>query len=181
MLSLIVAMSESTNAIGIDNRLPWRLKGELAYFKQTTIYHPVIMGRKTFDSLNRKLLADRYNIVVSRYEHTDLGDMGIFCHSLEAAIFQAGQWKVKQEQTNQYHHSDEIFVIGGAQLYAQIFDKADRLYITYVEKHIEGDAFFPKIDASQWRIREIKNGSHDVIDYPSDQPHYHIKIMDKIH
>ncbi|AUT44545.1 dihydrofolate reductase [Achromobacter sp. AONIH1] len=134
-LTLIVAYSDN-RAIGRDNALPWRLPGDLAHFKRSTLGHPIIMGRKTWDSLGRPL-PGRANIVVSR--NPDFAPEGaIVVASLEAAARACGDVA-------------EAFVIGGAQIYAQALPLARRVLATEVHARVEGDAFFPLLPAFQWK------------------------------
>jgi len=126
-LTLIVAYS-TNRAIGRDNALPWKLPGDLAHFKRSTLGHPIIMGRKTWDSLGRPL-PGRSNIVISR--NPDFSAAGaILAPTLEAAVAACGD-------------IDEAFVIGGAQIYAQALPLARRVLATEVHADVEGDAFFP--------------------------------------
>jgi dihydrofolate reductase len=133
-LSIIVA-TDRKNGIGIRNTLPWRLPEDLAFFKRTTTGHPVIMGRKTFESIGRPL-PNRRNIVVTR----DAGwrtDGAETAHSVEQAIALAGE--------------EEIFVIGGAQIYREILPHVHRLIVTEIDADFECDAFFPAIDPALWK------------------------------
>jgi dihydrofolate reductase len=141
-LSLIAALAEN-RVIGIDNRMPWHLPGDFKYFKATTLGKPIIMGRKTWDSLGRPL-PGRLNLVVSRQPGLQLEGAEVFS-SLDAAIVRAEAWAHEQGV-------DEVMLIGGAQLYAQALERADRLYLTRVGLSPEGDAWFPEFDASQWQL-----------------------------
>jgi len=134
MLSFIVAIAKQ-RVIGYRNGMPWHLPAELAYFKRTTMGHPIIMGRKTYESIGRPL-PGRRNIVVSR--NSDFHGEGIeVAHSLDAAIaLCAGR---------------DAFVIGGATLFAEALEHADRLFITEIDAAPEGDTFFPPISTQQWR------------------------------
>jgi dihydrofolate reductase len=128
--------------IGYQNKMPWHLPAELAYFKRITTGHPVIMGRKTFDSIGRPL-PSRRNIVVSR--NASLHAEGVeVSNSLESAIALCT--------------SENPFVIGGASLYAEALTVAQRLYITEIDADLVGDTFFPLIDDSQWKekSREVR-------------------------
>ncbi len=141
-LSLIAAMAQN-GVIGRGNQLPWRLPADLKHFKTVTMGKPVIMGRKTWESIGRPL-PGRTNIVVTR----DVGYRAEGCvvvHSVEQALEVAAG-------------SDEAMVIGGANLYRQLLDRADRLYLTLVKADVEGDAWFPEFDETQWR--EISRESH---------------------
>lgn len=138
-ISAIVAISEN-NAIGKDNQLPWHLPEDLKFFKRTTMGKPVLMGRKTFDSLGRPL-PGRLNIVLSR-GNVALPESVLLYHSLEEGID-----KLKDSD------SDEVFIIGGGQIFEEAMDLIDRLYITEVHTTIEGaNAFFPDVDHSHWKL-----------------------------
>jgi len=135
MISLVVAMAEN-HVIGINNTLPWHLPEDLKHFKAMTLGKPVVMGRKTWDSIGRPL-PGRRNIVVTRNADWS-ADGAEVAHSLEAALALAGD-------------VEEICVIGGAELYRQAIDAADRLLVTEVGLTVAGDAFFPVIDRSRWQ------------------------------
>ena len=137
-LSLIVAMAKN-RVIGKENKMPWHLPADFAYFKKTTTGHPVIMGRKTFESIGRPLPARR-NIVISR--NANFGANGIeVVSSLDAAINAC--------VTRNTH--EEAFVIGGASLYSEALARADRIFMTEVDAIPEGDTLFPVLDMKQWR------------------------------
>ena len=133
-LTIIVA-TDRARGIGIENRLPWRLPEDLAHFKRTTIGHPIIMGRKTFESIGRPL-PGRRNIVITRnpaWQHD-----GAECvNSVDAAIALAP--------------ATEAFVIGGAQIYAETLLQATRLIVTEIDRVFDCDAFFPAIDSNLWQ------------------------------
>jgi len=132
MLSLIAAVARN-QVVGIENRLPWHLPEDLKYFKATTSGHPIIMGRKTYESIGRPL-PGRHNIVVTR--DTAWHAEGVTTvHSLEDAKTAASA-------------SAEIFLIGGATLYKEALPHADRLYLTEIDADFEGDAHFPAWDKS---------------------------------
>jgi dihydrofolate reductase len=133
-LSLIVARA-SNGVIGKDNQLPWRLSEDLKYFKAVTMGKPVIMGRKTFESIGRPL-PGRQNIVVTR--NLDFMSAGItVVHSIDAAIAAANE-------------AAEIMLIGGTELYTLSLALADRIYLTAIHQDFDGDAHFPALD-SQWQ------------------------------
>lgn len=154
-LSLIVAYALN-NVIGRDNTLPWKLPSDLAHFKRTTLGHPVIMGRKTWESLGRPL-PGRRNIVISRNPH--YAAPGAQCVTSLALAIEAVQ------------DADQAFVIGGAQIYQEALPLAQHVIATEVQAHIEGDAFFASLDKKQWietsRISHPpENGlSFDVVQY----------------
>ncbi len=140
-LTAIVAAAEN-GVIGKGGQLPWRLPADLQHFKARTLGRPVIMGRKTWDSLGRPL-PGRLNLVVSRQPGLCLEGAETF-GSLEDALQRAEQWAREQEAT-------EIMLIGGAQLYQQALPLAQRLYLTRIAASPEGDAFFPAFDESLWQ------------------------------
>ena len=133
-ISLIVAMARN-RVIGCNNRMPWHLPADFAYFKRITLGHPIVMGRKTFESIGR-ILPGRRNIVVSR-NRDFLVDGADVMHSLDEAI-------------SSCQDNEEVFVIGGAALYAAALPHADRLYITEVDVTPAGETLFPVIDEMSW-------------------------------
>ncbi len=140
-LTLIVA-TERHNGIGINNTLPWRLPEDLAFFKRTTTGHPILMGRKTFESIGRPL-PNRRNIVITRnpaWQHEGVDTAG----SLQQAADLAGD--------------GEVFVIGGAQIYADALPLAARLIVTEIDADFACDAFFPAIDSAVWK--EVSREPH---------------------
>ncbi|MEC4592401.1 MULTISPECIES: dihydrofolate reductase [Nitrospirillum] len=141
-LALIAAVS-TNNVIGVENRLPWRLKGDLKYFKEMTLGKPVVMGRRTWESIGAKPLPGRTNIVVT-HKKDYRAHGGVVCHSLDAAIEQARLIAVADG-------APEVMVIGGELLFATALKTAHRLYLTEVHASPEGDAFFPTFDRAEWR------------------------------
>lgn len=141
-LALIVAVSEN-GVIGRDNELPWRLATDLKRFKAVTWGKPVIMGRKTFMSIGRAL-PGRTTIVVT-HDPAFRAEGVVVAHDLDEALDMA-------EAAAASMKASEIMVAGGAELYAQTIDLADRLYMTTVHANIEGDARFPALDLGQWRV-----------------------------
>ena len=151
-LALIVAMAEN-RVIGRHNQLPWRIKADLAFFKRTTMGKPMIMGRKTFESIGRPL-PGRTTIVITR--NTGWSYEGVeTAGSVDAAITIANR---RITQTG----GREIMVAGGAEIYAQTLDRAARLYITEIAAAPDGDAYFPEFDRSAFKeaARDIHSG-HD--------------------
>ena len=138
-ISMIAAMTDDW-VIGIENRLPWKLPNDMKWFRQHTLGKPIIMGRKTFESFGSKPLPDRTNIIITRDEGYQAQD-SIVVHSIEAALLAAGD-------------VDEVMIIGGASFYEQMLPLADRLYLTFVHSKIEGDAWFPEVDFSEWHELE---------------------------
>lgn len=135
-LSIIVAMAQN-RAIGRDNQLLWHISADLRRFKAITMGHPVIMGRRTYQSIGRPL-PGRLNIVVSRNPSFSAEGCTV-AQSLEAALALCPA-------------GDEVFVIGGGQIYAQALPLAQRMYITLVHSDMEADTFFPEFDPAQWRV-----------------------------
>src|SRR5450830_1423035 len=134
----VIVATDSKHGIGINNTLPWHLPEDLAHFKRTTSGHPIIMGRKTFDSIGRPL-PNRRNIVITRnpeWQHAGVES----CTSLtQAAALVAGS---------------DAFIIGGAQIYAEALPLASRLIITEIGKRFDCDAFFPPLDLQVWQETE---------------------------
>jgi dihydrofolate reductase len=140
-LSMIAAVAEN-GVIGRDNGLPWRLPSDLRHFKAVTMGKPIVMGRKTFESIGRAL-PGRDNIVVTRRTDMVADDVHV-AYSLDEALGLA-------EGFARARGVDEVFIIGGAEIYAEAIGRADRLYITEVAARPEGDATFPAIDPAMWR------------------------------
>ncbi len=149
-LSMIAAMSQN-RVIGKDNQMPWHLPADLQWFKKTTLGSPILMGRKTYDSIGFPL-PGRLNIILSR--NTDLIIEGCsVVNSLEDALNLA-----RRSQEN----VDEVFITGGAHLYNTFLEKADRLYLTLIEEKFEGDTFFPDYTQYDWNeIERIENSADD--------------------
>lgn len=138
-INIIVAVSQD-GAIGRGNSLLWHLPGDMKFFRETTTGHPVIMGRKTFESIGRPL-PRRTNIVISRGE-PELPEGVVLAHSLDEALAAAAEGCAA-----------ECFILGGGQIYAAAMRVADTLYITRVLASVDdADTFFPTIDPSQWKI-----------------------------
>jgi dihydrofolate reductase len=136
ILSAIVALSQN-RVIGRNNQLPWRIPADLQRFKKITSGHPVIMGRKTFESIG-KVLPGRKNIIISRQLNYKISGAEVF-HSLEESLM---AYK---------NLPDEVFIIGGAQLYQAALSLYDRIYLTIIHQTVEGDAFFPEISMERYR------------------------------
>ncbi|AFT68754.1 Protein containing dihydrofolate reductase region domain [Alloalcanivorax dieselolei B5] len=139
-VAMIVAMARN-RVIGRDNKLPWYLPNDLKYFKRTTLGKPVVMGRLTWESLGRPL-PGRTNIVISRDPHYQAEGAKVVA-DLDQALELAGNVAFIDGQ-------DEVMILGGAQIYALALPRADRLYITEVQADVDGDAWFPRWDRSQW-------------------------------
>lgn len=140
---MIVAMDEN-RGIGLGNALPWKLPEDMAHFRTTTLMHPVIMGRKTFESIGRPLPM-RKNLVVSRNPHWD-HESCLLRGSVEEAIEDADD--------------SDIFVIGGAEIFKRALPLADKLIVTHIHKTYDCDTFFPEIDLVRWTPVSNKGRQH---------------------
>lgn len=139
ILSAIVAVSKN-HAIGKDNQLPWHLPEDLKFFKRTTMGKPMLMGRKTFDSMGA--LKGRLNIVLTSQENPDVPDGVLVCHTLNEGV------ELLEKQA-----TEEAFIIGGGKVFAASMPLIERLYITEVDAVIEdATAFFPEVDHSHWKL-----------------------------
>jgi dihydrofolate reductase len=141
-LCMIAALADN-RVIGRDNKLPWHLPADLKHFKALTLGKPIIMGRKTWDSLGRPL-PGRLNLVVSRQPGLQLEGAEVFA-SLESALLRAEAWAREEE-------AEELMLIGGAQLYELGLAQAERLYLTRVGISPQGDAFFPEVAETDWHL-----------------------------
>ena len=141
IISMIVAIGEN-GVIGVDGGLPWHIPGDLKLFKQTTMGKPLIMGRKTWESLGRPL-PGRPHVVITRDQKYSAAGAHV-AHDLDQALFIAHNMALALEEK-------EIMVIGGAEIYRLAIVKAERLYLTEVALSPRGDAFFPDFDVDQWQ------------------------------
>ena len=146
-ISFVVAAA-TNNGIGKDGKLPWHIPNDMKFFKNTTWGMPVVMGRKTFESLG-KVLPGRKNIVITRQTSWKV-EGTVAVKSIEDAMFLA-----KQADVN------EVMVIGGGEIFRSLFDKAKRIYMTRVEADPEADTFFPSIDPAQWFLVSQQNHEAD--------------------
>ena len=143
MIHLVVAKSDN-NVIGHDNQLIWHLPNDLKHFKEITTGHPIIMGRKTFESIGRAL-PNRTNIIITRNKNYSIENTKV-AHSLNEAIEIAKKI------------DEDIFIIGGGKIYEQALDLVDILEVTEVHENFEGDTYFPEIDLNVWKeISRIKH------------------------
>lgn len=145
MISMIWAMGKD-NALGCKNRMPWYLPADFAYFKKVTMGKPVVMGRKTFESIG-KPLPGRVNVVITR--SPDFKPEG--CITVDTI-----------EKAKAYAEDKEAFIIGGAEIYKAFLPIADKLYITEINHTFEADTFFPEIDYSRWKLVSREQGPRDV-------------------
>ena len=144
-ISLIVAQSQN-HVIGKNNQLPWKMPADLAHFKSVTMGKPIVMGRKTYESIGRPL-SGRRNVVISRQPDFIADGCDVF-HSIDHAVEALAS-------------EPEIMVIGGANLYEQFLDRADCVYMTIVETTVDGDAFFPELNAVSWSLASEESFSAD--------------------
>ncbi|MES9947958.1 MAG: type 3 dihydrofolate reductase [Candidatus Thiodiazotropha sp.] len=142
LISLIAAVA-SNGVIGVDNGLPWRLPADLQHFKSLTMGKPIIMGRRTWESLPGLLPGRRHIVVTARRDYRAVGCELV--HSVDEALQVAGE-------------VPEVMIVGGGGLYRQMLPRANRLYLTRVAADVAGDAFFPEIDWSEWQ--EVSRDSH---------------------
>ncbi len=152
-VALVVAVAQN-GVIGMEGGMPWKLSTDLKRFKRDTLGKPVIMGRKTFESIG-KALPGRLNIVVSRSDF--VADDVVHAQSVDVALFLAQGWAVEND-------ADEICVIGGGQIYKDTIASASRLYVTHVLAEPDGDTRFPEISDAHWRPverEEVPKGEKD--------------------
>ena len=162
MIIILVAVAEN-NVIGKDNELPWYLPADLKYFKKTTLGHPVIMGRKSYESIGRPL-PKRTNIVLTRDPYY-LSSNILIAHNLKEALSLA-----------EGLDSEELFVIGGAAIYEASFPWLERLYITEVHESFEGDTFFPEWDQDEWNLISEQHHESD----EKNEYDYSFKIYERV-
>lgn len=158
--SAVVAMAEN-RCIGDKNDLPWHIPADLKRFKSLTVGKPVIMGRKTFQSIVDRIgkpLPGRTNIVISRsgFEYEGV----LVCHDLETALTRAKKMAVRDSL-------DEIIIGGGAQIYEKALPYTDRVYLTVVHTNVEGDAFFPVLSKKMWKETDVEDHEATEGQHPS--------------
>ena len=155
IVSLVVAVDEQ-GGIGKDNRLPWHLRSDLIRFKNLTMHHHVVMGRKTYETIGKSLPGRRMVIVTRQKGYSQQGCTVV--HSLQQAIDYARQTR-----------ETELFIIGGGEIFRQAIDLADKIYLTTVHVDVRADVSFPTIDSHHWQVSEKHTpfqGESD--EYPSD-------------
>ena len=160
-LSIIAAMAEN-RVIGKDNKMPWHLPADLKHFKTLTSGHPVLMGRKTYQSIGQPL-PNRANIILTRDANYSAPDCMVVT-KVETALSIASE--IDQ---------DEIFVIGGADIYKQLLPKIQKIYLTIIHHSFEGDAFFPELDANHWHETNSEKHAAD----EKNQYDYSFKTFEK--
>ncbi len=164
--SIIVALAKN-RCIGADNKMPWHISDDLKHFKALTTGHPVIMGRKTFESIIGYLdkpLPNRDNIIISRSDFKNEFNVPVFS-DIKTAIEHGKELALNQNK-------GELFIIGGAQIYAQSIEYANSLHLTKIHRNVEGDAFFPEFDENEW----LETGRIDQLDH---NPPYSFITLDR--
>lgn len=164
-IAMIAGVAEN-GVIGSEQTIPWRVPSDMAFFKQTTMGKPIVMGRKQFETVGRPL-PGRANIVVTRQK--DYHPEGVMVvHSVDAAIDEA-------RSIAEADGVDEIMIIGGGELYAQLMARADRLYISHIDLAPAGDVLFPAIAPEQWVVVDLP----EVAPSPRDEASYRVKVYER--
>lgn len=160
MISFLWAQDEK-GVIGRNNQLPWRLPEDLKYFKRITMGHPIVMGRRTYESIG-KPLPGRKNIIITRDENFQAEGCLIF--------------QTKHQLLNWIdQNDDEVFITGGAEIFGLLMDEVNRLYVTKIFEDIEGDTYFPLIDWSEWELISSEKGPKN-----EDNPYvYEFQVYDR--
>jgi dihydrofolate reductase len=151
IISIIAAMADD-RAIGIENRLPWKIPADMKWFREKTMGKPMIMGRKTFESFGAKPLPGRSNIIITHDKQYQVEGAAVV-HSIDEALLAAGD-------------VEEVMIIGGASFYEQMLPRADRFYLTLVHGRFEADAWFPEFNDDEWQVMER-------YDYDTDEKNPH--------
>lgn len=156
MEKIIIAAKSENNVIGKDGDIPWYFPEDLKHFKEETMDSPVVMGRGTYESLpeDHKPLPGRTNIVLTT-SNTDYDESVEIANSLEEA------WNIASK------HGDEVYIIGGASIYKQTLETADRIILTEIHEKYEGDTYFPEIDKDKWK--EIERDDRDELSFVTYQ------------
>lgn len=162
---MIAGVAEN-GVIGSDQAIPWRVPSDMAFFKQTTMGKPIVMGRKQYETVG-KPLPGRSNIVITRRQGYQAEGVLVF-HDIDAAL-------EKAREIAQADGVDEIMIIGGGELYAQLMDRADRLYITHIDLSPAGDVLFPAIEPEQWAVVDLP----EVTPSPRDEASYRVKVYER--
>lgn len=161
-ISIIAAMAKN-RVIGKNNALPWRLPSDLRHFKEITMGRTIIMGRKTYESIG-KALPGRQNIVITRQPDYQCQDC-LIAKTVDEAISLAG------------FTADEIFFIGGAQVFKKVLPKTDKIYLTIIDEDFEGDTYFPNLNPNEWIETERKEG---IVDEDNIYKHMFLVLERKI-
>lgn len=159
MIISIIAAVDKNGLIGKGGSLPWNIPADLEHFKKTTWGHPIVMGRKTHESIGREL-PGRTNVVIS--SNADYIPKG---HALVATSMDQALEKLEAERVIKGLENDEVFVIGGGELYRTALPAADRLYITEIDESFEGDIYFPEFEKEMWTCQELGKEKDAVTGY----------------
>ena len=162
---MIVGVARN-GVIGNDQTIPWRIPSDMAFFKRTTMGKPVVMGRKQFETVG-KPLPGRANIVITRQSGYQPEGV-LVTHDIETALEEA-------HKIAEADGVDEIMIIGGGELYAQMMPRADRLYVSHIDLAPDGDIRFPAIDPAEWVIRD----EPEVVPGPRDEAAYRVKVYER--
>jgi dihydrofolate reductase len=158
-VSFILAMDRN-RGIGFNNKLPWRMPADLAYFKRVTMGHTILMGRKTYESIG-KPLPGRHNVILTQNREYRAEGCTIV-HSVEEAL-------------DRFARNEELFVTGGGEIFKLFLPYADKLYITYIEETFPADAFFPEVNEGEWRLVCSEQGVRD----EKNPYEYYFRIYEK--
>jgi dihydrofolate reductase len=164
-IAMIAGVAEN-GVIGSEQTIPWRVPSDMAFFKRTTMGKPVVMGRKQYETVG-KPLPGRTNIVITRLEGYQPEGVLVF-PSIDAAVDKA-------QEIAQADGVDEIMIIGGGEIYAQLLERADRLYITHIDLSPVGDVRFPTIAHEDWAVVDLP----EVAPSPKDEATYRVKVYER--
>jgi dihydrofolate reductase len=164
-IAMIAGVAQN-GVIGSEQTIPWRIPSDMVFFKKTTLGKPIVMGRKQYETVGRPL-PGRTNIVVTRQRGYQ-PDGVLVVHDIDAAL-------EKAKEIAAADGVDEIMIIGGGELYAQLMDRADRLYITDIDLSPEGDVRFPAIAPEQWTVVDLP----EVAPSPKDEASYRVKVYER--
>ena len=164
-IAMIVGVAEN-GVIGTDQTIPWRIPSDMAFFKRTTMGKPIIMGRKQYETVG-KPLPGRSNIVVTRQEGYQPEGVAVV-DNLEAALAMGGSIAARDGV-------DEVMIIGGGEIYAQLMDRADRLYISHIALAPTGDVRFPVIDPAVWAVVD----EPEIVPNPKDEATYRVNVYER--
>jgi len=162
---MIAGVAEN-GVIGSDQTIPWRVPSDMAFFKKTTMGKPIVMGRKQYETVGRPL-PGRTNIVITRQQGYQPDGVLVFS-TIDAALEKARAVALADGV-------DEIMIIGGGELYAQLMERADRLYVTHIDLSPAGDVVFPAIDPEKWTVVDLP----EVSPSPRDEASYRVKVYDR--
>ena len=148
---LIAAMTAKNHVIGNDNKIPWHYSEDFKHFKKTTTGYPIVMGRKTFESLNNKPLPNRDNIILTKNKNLSFDNGAIICNTLDQVL-------------QKLSGSDKIFIIGGAEIYKLFLPLADQMILTLIKKEYPGNIYFPEFNMTDWKKTKVDAGIHEDFD-----------------